>query len=129
MISYLMLGILILGYLSSFIAWIYFSRANKKALFFGAISVIFIAPVVWAITVFSWSEHYNACYSSALEEIGKIGVASFSSGEKEQATQFIKMVKELPLSGYETQCLSVLKVIYSYSHDSNLRKYGATIKP
>ena len=75
----------------------------KKFLGIAALLAIPLALAFYA-GVFSTAFNTNLCYSDVLDKLAAKAQAAAASGDSVQMAHYARLMKSLPLAGYESQC-------------------------
>jgi hypothetical protein len=82
----------------------------KKFLGIAALLVIPLAVAFYA-GVFSTAFNTNLCYSDVLDKLADKAQAAAASGDSVQIAHYARLMKSLPLAGYESQCERIRAVV------------------
>ncbi len=101
---------LVVGY------WVWTTRANKLSLILGIGCILSAAPIAYLVGGMLSRFDANTCYSGAVKEISKTMLDSSEENREE-------LFGKLPLSGYETDCKALVKVVREHNQQyANVQK-------
>lgn len=80
---------------------------------FLGIAALLVIPVTGAFHAgaFSTAFNTNLCYSDVLDKLADKAQAAAASGDSVRIAHYARLMKSLPLAGYESQCERIRAVV------------------